>query len=92
MLSSLNILSILTAVIILGESFRPVYFLSFSLAGLGVWLIQKGSVNAVKGWNRGILYSLLAAFFWGVSYALFKFPANSIGALPLSIPDRKSVV
>lgn len=84
-LSSINIFSILTAVFVLGETFRQSYYAAFLLAACGVVLLhQKGGTHA-KGLNKGVLYSLLASFFWGVTYALFKIPATTIGALPLAL-------
>lgn len=83
-LSSINVFSILTAVFILGEVFRPIYALCFLLAGTGVWMIHTVQTKTIKGVNKGLLFSLLASFFWGVSYALFKFPAKMFGAIPLA--------
>lgn len=83
-LSSVNIFNILTAVFILGEVFRPVYFFSFILAGTGAWFIQAKKNPSTEKWNDGVKYALLAAFFWGVTYALFKYPARWLGAVPLA--------
>jgi drug/metabolite transporter (DMT)-like permease len=35
-------------------------------------------------WNRGATDAMAAAFFWGITYSLFRFPATWIGAVPLS--------
>lgn len=84
-LSSINLFSILTAVFILGETFKYSYYAAFLLAAGGVMLLHRKSANMEKGLNKGVLYSLLASFFWGVGYALFKLPAKTIGALPLAM-------
>lgn len=83
-LSSINIFSIITAIIVLHEAFKNVYLISFSLAALGVWWMSAEKNKTIWLWNKGATYALLAAFFWGVSYALFKFPAKWVGAIPLS--------
>lgn len=81
-LSSVNVFTILTAVLVLGEVFKPIYYFSFLLAGTGVWLINRRNNQAINGWNRGAAYAILASFFWGITYALFKFPAMWMGAVP----------
>lgn len=84
-LSSINIFSILTAVLILGENFKIVYFPSFALAMCGILLVQNFSYNknGIK-WNKGATYALLASLVWGTSYALFKFAVAWVGAIPLA--------
>lgn len=82
-LSSINIFSILTAVFILGETFKTIYFASFALALAGILLSQ--SFKMEKGqWNKGATFALLASLVWGTTYALFKFSASWIGAIPLA--------
>jgi drug/metabolite transporter (DMT)-like permease len=83
-LSSVNVSNILTAVFILGEVFKPIYAISFLFAGTGAWFIQGRSKARVSIWNTGAVYALLAALFWGVTYALFKYPARWLGAVPLA--------
>lgn len=83
-LSSVNIFNILTAVFILGEIFKSIYIISFVLAGTGAWFLQGQRKSGAPAWNAGALYALLAALFWGVTYALFKYPARWLGALPLA--------
>lgn len=84
-LSSINIFSILTAVFILGETFRTIYYASFGLAFCGILLSQSFKFDK-KGiqWNKGATYALLASFFWGTTYALFKLSASWLGAIPLA--------
>ncbi len=84
-LSSINIFSIITAVFILGETFRSVYFISFALAVAGILISQSFRFDKKgRSWNRGTTYALLASLFWGISYALFKFSASWLGAIPLA--------
>jgi drug/metabolite transporter (DMT)-like permease len=84
-LSSINIFSILTAVFILGEIFRAIYFASFAIAFVGILLTQSFKIDK-KGilWNKGATYALLASLIWGTTYALFKFSASWLGAIPLA--------
>jgi drug/metabolite transporter (DMT)-like permease len=84
-LSSVNTVGILVTVFIVGEQFSPTYVFSFSLAILGILLVQKFNfVNFSLQWNKGATYALLASFFWGATYPLFKFASPAVGALPLS--------
>jgi len=85
-LASVNtLIGILTTVFIVGERFSIVYFLSFSLAILGILLSRNFNFkNFTLQWNKGATYSLIASFFWGITYPLFKFASPAVGALPLS--------
>ena len=84
-LSSINIFGILTAVIVLGEPFKPVYYVSFAMGITGILLTQSFKMGKIViQWNRGATYALLASLFWGTTYALFKFSASWLGAIPLA--------
>jgi drug/metabolite transporter (DMT)-like permease len=91
-LSSINIFSILTAVFILREEFKNIYWCSFSLAALGVWLVKSEKSAYRWTWNWGATAAILAAFFWGVTYALLKYPAKWIGALPAGLILETTVI
>lgn len=83
-LTSVNIFSILTATFLLHESWLPEYTISIGLTIVGVWFIftnnqKPTSINNFKG---SLYTSLLASFFFGISYALFKLPIKWLGALP----------
>jgi transporter family protein len=85
-LSSINVFSILTAVFILNEKWRNEYFIQIILVIIGTLLIyqsSRGNSNNSISKNT-ILTSVLAAFFWGISYALFKISIKKIGALPFA--------
>jgi drug/metabolite transporter (DMT)-like permease len=85
-LTSINVFNILTVVIILKEQFTFTYFISFILALLGILFTINYSFKLKNiSWNKGAVYSLLASFFWGVTYPFFKFLSPKIGALTLSI-------
>jgi len=84
-LSSVNIIGLLTTVFIVGEEFKDVYFFSFTLAIIGILLTQNFNLSGFKQkWNKGATFALLASFFWGITYPLFKFASPAVGALPLS--------
>jgi|GEM_PF-347152 len=84
-LSSVNIFGITTAVVVLGEAFKTVYAFAFVLVIVGVCLAQSFRPGKEKlQWNRGATYAILAAMFWGTTYALFKYPVGWLGAVPLS--------
>jgi drug/metabolite transporter (DMT)-like permease len=85
-LSSVNVFSILTAIFILNETWRNIYFIQIILVIIGAILIYQSSVGKSKRTisKYTILTSVLAAFFWGISYALFKASIQKIGALPFA--------
>lgn len=85
-LTSINIFNILTVVIILKEQFSLTYLISFILALIGILFTLNYRFNIrFNSWNKGATYSLLASFFWGITYPFFKFLSPKIGALTISI-------
>lgn len=82
--TSVNIFNILTTVFIVGESFKTVYYFSFSAALIGMLLLANYTFGKVH-WNQAASYAILASFFWGITYPLFKFVSPTIGAIPLSL-------
>ena len=93
-ISSVNIFSILTAVIFLNEVFLDLYYISvlFSIVGLVFLFKKKNSEGISLGWNKGATYSLIASFFWGVSYALFKQSVSMLGVVPFAFVLEFSVL
>jgi drug/metabolite transporter (DMT)-like permease len=92
-LSSINVFSILTALFILHEQWKWIYGLEFILVIIGsLLLFYSGKNNNNSSSNKNpIFMSLLASFFWGISYALFKIPIKQIGILPFSFFLESSV-
>ena len=85
-LSSVNIFSILTATFVLREAWQPLYTISIGLTIIGVWLVfaNNEKTTSVRNFKNALYTSLLASFFWGISYALFKISIKWVGALPFS--------
>jgi drug/metabolite transporter (DMT)-like permease len=85
-LSSINLFSILTALFILHEQWKWIYGLEFIFVIAGSLLLFHTSKKNDTSTNNmsAIFMSLLASFFWGVSYPLFKIPIKTIGILPFS--------
>ena len=87
-LSSINVFGILTAIAFFGEAFLFKHFISLLIGAIGILLIAlKGdrSSGRVGLRFRSIILPLLAAFFWGVGYTLFKIPLQWMGALSLGV-------
>jgi drug/metabolite transporter (DMT)-like permease len=84
-LTSLNVFGVLTALLILHEPFKLRYFITFPLALIGIACTQMiQNEGYTWQWSKGATFSLLASFFWGVSYALFKYSIQWIGPLPMA--------
>lgn len=82
-LSSLNIFGLLTAVFVLGETWKNRYYGAFLLVLAGIYLIYQQEIRfkSPQLFIKAMLGGLLASFFWGVSYTLFKFPIAWLGVL-----------
>jgi drug/metabolite transporter (DMT)-like permease len=85
-LSSLNIFGLLTAVFVLGETWKNIYYVAFLLVLLGIYLIYQQEIRfkSPQLFMKAMLGGLLASFFWGVSYTLFKYPIAWLGVLRFS--------
>lgn len=82
-LSSLNIFGLLTAVFVLGENWEPRYYGALFFVLLGIFLIYQRELrfNSSREFLHSLVGGLLASFFWGVSYTLFKYPIGWLGVL-----------
>lgn len=85
-LSSINLFSILTALYILHEKWKWIYGLEFIFVIAGSLLLFYSSKKNDTNTNNSntVIFSILASFFWGVSYSLFKIPIKAIGIIPFS--------
>jgi drug/metabolite transporter (DMT)-like permease len=84
--SALKVFTILTAVFVVGEIWKMPYLYAFGFSTLGLLLLYlDGSQQAsAKEQKLGVLYGLASSFFWGSSYALYKFPISWWGPLGFS--------
>lgn len=85
--SSLKLFTILTAVFVVGEVWHGNYLIAFILSTLGLFLIyyKRGAIHNVKEFKTGLQYGIASSFFWGSSYALYKFPIAWFGPLAFSL-------
>jgi len=87
-LSSINVFGILTAILFFREAFLFKHFVSLLIGAFGILLIalkSNATQNGIAFNIRSIVLPLLAAFFWGVGYTLFKIPLQWMGALSLGV-------
>jgi drug/metabolite transporter (DMT)-like permease len=84
--SALKVFTILTAVFVVGEMWKMPYLYAFILSTGGLLLLYlDGSKHAsAKEQKQGLLFGLASSFFWGSSYALYKFPISWWGPLGFS--------
>ena len=85
--SSLKLFTILTAVFIVGEVWKSNYLIAFVLSTVGLFLLyyKRGEIHNAKEFEKGMLYGIASSFFWGSSYALYKFPIAWWGPLGFSL-------
>ncbi len=74
---------VLFAALVLGEEFKGHILLALLLFTAGVYFID-GSLKRNRKPSQGVVYNLLAAIFWGTSFAMFIYPVREIGALRFS--------
>lgn len=92
-ISSINVFGLLTAVLFLGESWGRNYSFALVCIVAGIYLIFKGEwhFHSKSAFMKALGGSILASFFWGVSYSLFKYPIAWLGVLPFSFLLELSV-
>jgi drug/metabolite transporter (DMT)-like permease len=92
-ISSINVFGLLTAVLFLGENWGMKYTFALLCITLGVYFIFKSEWNfdSPTTFLKALRGSILASFFWGVSYSLFKYPINWLGVIPFSFLLELSV-
>jgi drug/metabolite transporter (DMT)-like permease len=71
----------------MGEVWHGNYLWAFILSTAGLFLLyyQKNTTQNPKEFEKGILYGIASSFFWGSSYALYKFPIGWWGPLGFSL-------
>ncbi|MFD3294062.1 EamA family transporter [Aquirufa sp. KTFRIE-69F] len=85
-ISSINLFGILTAVLFLGEAWGIAYSIASICVVGGVFLLFQSDwhFSSISSFLKALGGSILASFFWGVSYALFKYPVAWLGVIPFS--------
>lgn len=73
---------VITSIIAYGE--KPSWKLLIALVLIVVSLFFIENKKPIFKWSKGTFYALLAAFFWGTTFALFRIPAESIGSINFS--------
>lgn len=85
-ISSINLFGLLTAVLFLGETWGFAYSMATLCVVGGVFLLFQSDwhFSSISSFLKALGGSILASFFWGVSYSLFKYPVAWLGVLPFS--------
>lgn len=77
--SSINIFGLLASFLILGEKWKNIYFIVFLLIFSAIFILYRNAENKKK--SNSIKLAILASFFWGISYTLFKLPIQKYGVI-----------
>ncbi|MHA8083180.1 EamA family transporter [Aquirufa sp. A-Brett2-15D] len=85
-ISSINVFGLLTAVLFLGESWGMNYSFALMCIVAGIYFIFQSDwhFDSLNAFLKALGGSVLASFFWGVSYALFKYPVTWLGVIPFT--------
>lgn len=85
-ISSINLFGMLTAVLFLGDTWGFAYSMATLCVLGGVFLLFQSDwhFSSISSFMKALGGSILASFFWGVSYALFKYPVAWLGVIPFS--------
>lgn len=78
-----GLFGMLTAVLFLKEQLTLSLYVSTAVLLPGVFMVNGSAIRAFR-LSRCAQYNVLAAFFWGVSFALFVFPVKKLGIIPFS--------
>jgi drug/metabolite transporter (DMT)-like permease len=92
-ISSINVFGLLTAVLFLGDSWGVNQTVAILCVLVGLFFIFRGQWQfaSISSFWKALGGSILASFFWGVSYSLFRFPIQWLGVLPFTFLLELSV-
>jgi drug/metabolite transporter (DMT)-like permease len=92
-ISSINVFGLLTAVLFLGDSWGLNQTVAILCVLVGLFFIFRGQWQfaSISSFWKALGGSILASFFWGVSYSLFRFPIQWLGVLPFTFLLELSV-
>ena len=83
--SSSAIIGVTIGILIFNDVFYFAYVVSLLMFIAAVLIIANEGKGFVKGINKGTGYALLAAVFWGISFALLPYFSRKYGALPTAM-------
>jgi drug/metabolite transporter (DMT)-like permease len=71
----------------MGEVWHQNYLIAFVLSTVGLFLLyfKRDEVQQANTFKKGIVYGIASSFFWGSSFALYKFPIAWWGPLGFSL-------
>jgi len=84
------IFGVLTSVFVYNEKLSWQIIVSLILIVIGLFLLE--NKKPLLSWPKGAFYAILASFFWGTTFALFRIPAQSIGSINFSFVLECSVL
>jgi len=87
--SASAIFGVATSIIAYNEPLTLNLLIALSLIILGLFFLEKK--KPILKWGKGTFYALLAAFFWGTTFALFRLPINELGGLRFSFSLEATV-
>ncbi len=92
-ISSINVFGLLTAVLFFGDSWgmNQTTAIFCVLVGLLFIFRSQWQFASISSFWKALGGSILASFFWGVSYSLFRFPIHWLGVLPFTFLLEVSV-
>lgn len=83
------IFGVITSIIAYNEPLSWNLLISLALIVLGLFFLEKK--KPILQWGKGTFYALLAAFFWGTTFALFRLPIDELGGLRFSFSLEATV-
>lgn len=73
---------VVTSAITYNEVIKWNLWLSLLIIVVGLFLLEKK--KPILHWSKGSYYAILAAFFWGTTFALFRIPSKALGEVNFS--------
>lgn len=87
--SASAIFGVITSIIAYNEPLSWNLLIALALIVLGLFFLEKK--KPILQWGKGTIYALLAAFFWGTTFALFRLPIDELGGLRFSFSLEATV-
>jgi len=77
------VFGVITSAIAYSEVTKWNLWLSLLIIVIGLFFLE--NKKPILNWSKGSYYALLAAFFWGTTFALFRIPAKALGEVNFSL-------